>query len=168
MQTKNIVVGALSLAVVLLMGYTAMQGGAYQGGSNVKVISDIGSNNKVQQHIPEPQTQEPQAQDNKEDKELQALKDKAGNIGKIKISAAYRSKCAACHGVDGSGMQDGKKLIGPKLFGQDSATIYEKLADFKAGRKDNVVMKGLLINTSEEELKAFADEIGGFATQTKE
>ena len=36
------------------------------------------------------------------------------------------------------------------------------LVDFKAGRKENLIMKGLLINLEDEDLKNFAKEIAGF------
>jgi len=53
-------------------------------------------------------------------------------------------------------------MMGPKLFGQSSDDIFKQLVDFKAGRKENIVMKGLLIHLNEEELRVFADEIGEF------
>jgi cytochrome c553 len=64
--------------------------------------------------------------------------------------------------VNGSGFQNGKPMMGPKLIGQTSDEIFKKLVDFKAGRKENVVMKGLLLHLEEADLKTFADEIGEF------
>ena len=58
--------------------------------------------------------------------------------------------------------------MGPKLYGQSADKIYKDLVDFKAGRKENIVKKGLLINTTEEELRKFDDENGAFASQTQE
>ena len=52
--------------------------------------------------------------------------------------------------------------MGPKLIGQSEEKLLKDLVDFKAGRKENLIMKGLLINTSEEELKEFAKEISQF------
>ena len=99
----------------------------------------------------------------KEDEEkLNALKDKAGNSSTFEVSNEYKSKCASCHGADGSGMQNGKKLMGPQLFGQEEAILYKNLVDFKAGRKENLIMKGLLIHLEDEDLKNFAKEIAGF------
>lgn len=170
MNSKNIVVISLSIVIVGLMALTASRGGAYQGGQHSKVIENMTP--QVQQNV---QPQEPQTyasaivEDKKDDKadeqndELKALKDKAGSVGVVKISAEYRSRCAACHGVDGSGYQEGRKLMGPKLYGLSEETIYKDLMDFKDGRKENVVMKGLLINTTNEELKMFAKEIGAFS-----
>lgn len=159
---KNIIVIIVTALIAGLMILTASRGGAYHGGEHGKVIEDI---DKVQI----PVAKKEQIIEKKEDEkdELKAIKDKAGSVGTIKVSKEYKSKCAACHGVDGSGMQDGRKLMGPKLYGQSADKIYKDLVDFKAGRKENVIMKGLLINTSEEELRKFADEIGSFSSQAK-
>ncbi|MFA6760376.1 MAG: c-type cytochrome [Sulfuricurvum sp.] len=168
MSTKNIVVAGISLVVVALMALTASRGGAYQGGEHHKVIGNLVS--QVQESSDEGKTYGSATltqgtSSDEHDEELDALKKKASNIGAVKISAEYRSRCAACHGIDGSGEQDGRVLMGPALYGQSSEKIYKDLIDFKDGRKENVVMKGLLINTSTEELRRFADEIGAFATQ---
>jgi cytochrome c553 len=139
------------------MAWTAMNGGAYNGGEHGKVIADIG--NRTASVVVAPQEKSDRE---KESEELNALREKAGNIGGFKVSDEYKSKCASCHGVDGSGMQYGKKLMGPKLFGQSADAIYKKLDDFKSGRKENMVMKGLLLHMTKEDLRRFADEIGEF------
>ena len=59
-------------------------------------------------------------------------------------------------------MQNGKKLMGPKLIGQEESKIYKDLIDFKTGQKENLIMKGLLIHLEDEDLKRFAKEIAGF------
>ena len=159
---KNIIVGILTLIIFGLMAWTAMNGGAYNGGEHGKVIADIG--NRTASAVAAPQEKSDRE---KEDEELNALREKAGNIGGFKVSAEYKSKCASCHGVDGSGMQYGKKLMGPKLFGQSADEIYKKLEDFKSGRKENMVMKGLLIHMKKEDLRRFADEIGEFPSRAE-
>jgi len=169
---KNIIVGILTLLIVGLMAYTASQGRAYHGGEHSRVIEDIGAGKSMppqavtQQTAPITQPAEKSDRE-KEDEQLKAIKDKAGNVGEIKVSAEYKSKCSACHGANGSGEQDGRALMGPKLYGQDAEKLYKDLVDFKAGRKENVIMKGLLINTTEEELRKYADEIGNFHLQSK-
>lgn len=174
---KNIIVGILTAIAFALMAWTASKGGAYHGGSHSKVIEDFGTNTQAitpttQQTASIPKQQPSAVPQEKSDREkeqeqLSALKEKAGNVGQINVSVDYKSKCAACHGVDGSGMQDGRKLIGPKLYGQNADKIYQDLIDFKAGKKENVIMAGLLVNTSEAELKKYADEIATFANPTK-
>ncbi len=161
---KNIIVGVLTLGIVGLMVMTFMRGGAYQGGEHAKVIEDFGDTvtNRASVSAPEEKSDR-----EKEDEALNALREKAGNVGAFQVSQAYKSKCASCHGVNGSGEQNGKKLMGPKLFGQDTEKLYTDLVDFKAGRKENMIMKGLLMNLSEEDLRVFADEIGEFPARAK-
>ncbi|UCN00103.1 c-type cytochrome [Sulfurimonas sp. SWIR-19] len=160
---KNITVGILTLVIFGLMAWTAMNGGAYNGGEHGKIIADIGSRTAA---VQESQPQEKSDRE-KENEALSALREKAGNVAGFKVSDAYKSKCASCHGVDGSGMQYGKKLMGPKLFGQSAETIYKKLEDFKSGRKENLVMKGLLIHMTQEDLRRFANEIGEFPARAQ-
>ena len=160
---KNIAVGILTLVIFGLMAWTAMNGGAYNGGEHGKIIADIGNRTAVvQESIPQEKSDR-----EKENEALSALREKAGNISGFKVSDEDKSKCSSCHGVDGSGMQYGKKLMGPKLFGQSEDTIYKKLDDFKSGRKENMVMRGLLIHMTKEDLRRFANEIGEFPARAK-
>ncbi len=159
---KNIVVGVFTLIILATMGYVASQGGAYNGGEHGKVIKDIGNKTKkVNSVVKEKSDRE------KEQEELIRIREKAGNLGGFKVSDEYKSKCASCHGVDGSGMQYGKKLMGPKIFGQSEEEIYKKLDDFKSGRKENMIMKGLLMHLSQDDLKRFSKEIGEFPARAK-
>jgi cytochrome c553 len=140
------------------MAWTASHGGAYNGGAHGKVIADIGNRTAEvkKSTVAEKSNRE------KENEALNALKEKAGNIGGFKVSDEFKRKCSSCHGVNGTGEQNGKKLMGPKLFGQSADAIYKKLDDFKAGRVENMIMKGLLIHLSKDDLRRFADEIGEF------
>ncbi|WP_457747507.1 c-type cytochrome [Sulfurimonas sp.] len=159
---KNIIVGLLTLVIVGLAVWTGMHGGAYNGGEHGKVIADIGNRQAAT-------TAQPQEKSDreKENEELNALRQKAGNMAAFKVSDEYKSKCSSCHGVNGSGEQNGKKLMGPKLFGQSSDAIYTKLENFKSGRVENMVMKGLLIHMNEDDLKRFANEIGEFPARAE-
>jgi cytochrome c553 len=155
---KNIVVGLLTLGVVGLMVITFMGGPAYHGGEHGKIIEDFGDTMTAAKTVAIEEKDDRQ----KEMDKLSALRDKAGSAGAFAVSNEYKSKCASCHGVNGSGYQNGKPMMGPKLIGQSAEKLYKDLVDFKAGRKENIVMKGLLIPLSEEDLKRFADEIGEF------
>jgi cytochrome c553 len=161
---KNIIVGILTLVIVGLMVLTFMNGRAYHGGEHGKVIKDFGDSmsNAATTKIEEKSDRA------KEEDKLNALREKAGNAGAFEVSQAYKSKCSSCHGVNGSGMQNGKKLMGPKLFGQSADKLYKDLTDFKAGRKENMIMKGLLIKLSEDDLRVLADEIGEFPARAEE
>jgi len=160
---KNIIAGLSTIIVIGLMAYTANIGGAYHGGEHGKVIKDFGDSISNTSAI---KPKEKSDRD-KENDALNALRDKAGNAGAFKVSQKYKSKCASCHGVNGSGFQNGKPMMGPKLFGQDEATIYQKLVDFKSGRKENVVMKGLLLSLEDDDLKELAKEIGEFPARAE-
>ncbi|QKE29301.1 monoheme c-type cytochrome [Arcobacter acticola] len=155
---KNIIAIVSTVFIIGLMVYTFSNGRAFQGGEAGNIIEDM-------KYIDTPktvETVETKEQKNEDEEKLKALRDKAGNSGTFEVSNAYKSKCASCHGVDGSGEQNGKKLMGPKLIGQEEAVLYKDLVDFKAGRKENLIMKGLLINLEDEDLKNFAKEIAGF------
>jgi len=156
---KNIIVGSLTALVLILMVFTMMDDPVYQGGEHAKVIKDFGTNTNTNVAAITPENKSDR---DKEMDEIKALREKAGNIGGFKVSDEYKSKCSSCHGVDASGMQNGRKMMGPKLFGQTEAVLYQKLSDFKAGRKENMIMKGLLIHLSEDDLKRLAKEIGEF------
>ena len=160
---KHVIVGILTVVILGLMVLTFMGGRAYHGGEHGKVIEDFGDkmNNSVSTKIEEKNDRA------KEEDKLSALREKAGNIGAFEVSRAYKSKCSSCHGVNGSGEQNGKALMGPKLFGQSADKIYKDLIDFKSGRKENMIMKGLLIKLSEDDLRTFADEIGEFPAKAE-
>lgn len=162
---KNIVVGFFTLLTLGLMAWTASQGGAYHGGEHGKVIADFGDSMGQAAAVSAPQEKSDRE---KEDEALGALRDKAGNIGAFKVSNEYKSKCSSCHGVNGSGFQNGKKMMGAPLFGQSEEKLYKRLSDFKAGRKENMIMKGLLIRLDDKALKRLAKEIGEFPQRAKE
>ncbi len=160
---KNTIVAIVTLFILALMAWTFSKGGAYHGGEHARGIGSFADATATAQAGPAEKSNE-----EKEAQQIKALKEKAGNIGSFKVSTAYKSKCAACHGANGSGEQDGRKLMGPKLYGQSAEKIYKDLIDFKANRKENIIMRGLLINNSEEELRRFADEIGEFPKRAAE
>jgi len=146
---KNIIVAILTLLIVILMVYLNINGTTFQGGEQGKIIQDIAK--IVPKNSSKPKL-------NIEAKKLKTLQNKAGNIQSFKVSLMYKKRCASCHGINGEG------IIGPKIIGQSSEVLYKKLLDYKAGRTENAVMKGLLLNLTKEELKTLADEIGRFGT----
>jgi len=156
---RNIIAGIATLVVLSLAFFTFSKGGAYHGGEHGKVIKDFEntSNTSKQKEV-------------KKDKgmdELSTLRDKAGNAGAFKVSQKYKSKCASCHGANGSGYQNGRAMMGPKLYGQTEEEILNSLIEFQDGRKENIVMRGLLISMDRDELKEFAKEIGEFPARAE-
>ncbi len=162
---KNIIVGVITLVVVALMVFTAMDDPVYHGGEHAKVIADFGDGVNQVTAVAEPKEKSDRE---KENEALGALRDKAGNTGAFKVSNEYKSKCSSCHGVNGSGFQNGRKMMGPKLFGLSEEQLYKTLSDFKAGRRENMIMKGLLIKLDDEALKRLAKEIGEFPSRAEE
>ncbi len=59
----------------------------------------------------------------------------AGNAAAGKANA---TGCAMCHGENGEGNQRG-----PKLAGEDPAKFIQAMDDYKAGKRDNQIMKNL-------------------------
>ena len=75
-----------------------------------------------------------------------------------RLSNDYIIKCSPCHDDYANG------VIGPSLLGKDSEFIYNRIMEFKSGKKRNVLMKELISQIDNEKLKSMADEI---ATSTK-
>jgi cytochrome c553 len=73
-----------------------------------------------------------------------------------KLSLTFRVKCSACHDDYANG------IIGPSLLSRDSDYIYNKIADFKSGKKSNPLMNDLIKQMSDEEIRTLADEIYAF------
>ncbi len=146
------------------MAWTASVGGAYHGGQHNKVIADFGDTMTNAAVVAAP---DEKSDREKENEALGALREKAGNAGAFPVSQEYKSKCSSCHGVNGSGFQNGKAMMGPKIYGQSAEKLYTDLTDFKAGRKENMIMRGLLLKLSKEDLKRIADEIGEFPARKK-
>lgn len=153
---KNIIVGILTAGIISLMVMTAMRGHAWHGGEAGHVIEDIGDkgNASAQTTAPESKSDRDIEQD-----ELKALREKAGNVGKFKVSDNFKRKCSSCHGMNGEG------IIGPKLIGLSSEYVFNQLRDYKSGRKENLVMKGLLLRMDETQMQEFANEIAEFESR---
>jgi len=152
---KNIIVGLITLATFGIMAYLASTGTTFQGGEQGKITKDMSTFEKPQQKTIQ---QVPlKSDEDAEDKaKLKALQDKAGSAAGFEVSKEYKTRCASCHGVNGKG------IIGPDISGKSAEYIYTKLLDYKAGRLENPVMKGLVMNLSKETLKTLSDEIGNF------
>ena len=75
------------------------------------------------------------------------------------LSSNFRLKCSACHDDYANG------VVGPSLLGRDENYIYNKIMDFKTGKRDNPFMKDLLAKMSNKEIKGIAKEIYEFNIQ---
>ncbi len=76
-----------------------------------------------------------------------------------RLSKNFSIRCAPCHDDYANG------VIGPSLLGKDGDFIYKRLIAFKTGERKNVLMKELVAQIDDAELKSIADEIATFNKQ---
>jgi len=60
--------------------------------------------------------------------------------------------CAACHGPDGNSPIPQN----PSIAGQHASYLYKQLSDFKAGRRKNAIMAGIVAALSDEDMRNVA------------
>jgi len=75
------------------------------------------------------------------------------------LSPTFRLKCSACHDDYANG------VLGPSLLGRNANYIYNKIHDFKIGKKKNILMRDLIQNMSDEEIRTIAEDIYKFNVQ---
>jgi cytochrome c553 len=73
-----------------------------------------------------------------------------------RLSKNYIIKCSACHDDYANG------VIGPSLLDKNATYIYDHIVAFKTGAKKNVLMKELVAQMDDTEIKGLADEIANF------
>lgn len=78
-----------------------------------------------------------------------------------KLSIKFMVKCSACHDDYANG------VIGPSLLGKSSDDIFSAIADFKSGKKSNVLMDDLIKMMNDAEIRTLADEIYNFNEEIK-
>ncbi|MFW9625993.1 MAG: c-type cytochrome [Sulfurospirillum sp.] len=78
-----------------------------------------------------------------------------------KLSKNFMVKCSACHDDYANG------IIGPSLLSKDSNYIYETIMKYKTGEKENILMKELVKNIDDKEIKSLANEIHTFNQEIK-
>ncbi|MDH3632336.1 MAG: cytochrome c4 [Gammaproteobacteria bacterium] len=74
------------------------------------------------------------------------------NAGDIEAGKAKSAVCAACHGADGNSSNG----AWPSLAGQHASYTYKQLTDFKAGRRNNASMSGMVALLNDEDMKNLA------------
>jgi cytochrome c553 len=72
------------------------------------------------------------------------------------LSKKFIVKCSACHDDYANG------VIGPSILGRDSDYIFNKIVDFKSGKKSNPLMNDLIKMMDDKEIREIADEIYQF------
>lgn len=78
-----------------------------------------------------------------------------------KLSKSFMVKCSACHDDYANG------IIGPSLLSKDSEYIFKTISQYKTGEKKNVLMKELVTQMDDKEIKALASEIYTFNQEVK-
>jgi cytochrome c553 len=77
------------------------------------------------------------------------------------LSKNFIVKCSACHNHYANG------IIGPSLLSKDSTYIFKTISQYRTGEKKNVLMKELIEQMDDKEIKALADEIYTFNQEVK-
>ena len=78
-----------------------------------------------------------------------------------KLSKEFIVKCSACHNDYANG------IIGPSLLGKTSDEIFNKIVEFKSGKKRNVFMEKLIDRMDDKKIRQLADEIYQFNEKIK-
>jgi cytochrome c553 len=76
----------------------------------------------------------------------------AANAADADAGKAKSVVCAACHGADGNSSNP----MWPSLAGQHASYIYKQLSDFKASRRVNASMSGMVAGLSDDDMKNLA------------
>jgi cytochrome c553 len=72
--------------------------------------------------------------------------------GNYEAGKAKSTACAACHGTDGVSTVP----TFPKLAGQHQDYLYQVLKDYKAGKRKNPIMAGMVANLSDADMADLA------------
>lgn len=89
--------------------------------------------------------------------------------GDVAAGEKKAAACAACHGADGNSTNPDW----PKLAGQHASYTKKQLMDFKAGRRQNAMMAGMVAPLSEQDMEDIAayyaaqPRSGGFASEER-
>jgi cytochrome c553 len=89
--------------------------------------------------------------------QIKALEERAGSLGKFKVTKMYKSNCAPCHGASGEGN------FGSKLIGLSEEYILKKLLEYKTN--EEAIHVETIKNLSEEDIKQLTEEISQFKDQ---
>ena len=71
--------------------------------------------------------------------------------GDIQAGKAKAAVCAGCHGANGQGVAPN-----PALAGKNGDQLAQALRDFKSGKRDNAVMKGMASVLSDQDIENVA------------
>lgn len=141
--------------VLLLMVYVMTQSTSVNNTQEEKMSDSVATEHVKAQAAPKK---------SEEEQKLEELREQTKELSYARTSKLYASKCSACHGRAGEGRvlgPAGTKLA-PPIGGKSEAFILDKLKDYRQDRVPNTLMKGLLTNSTDEELNTLAKEISSF------
>lgn len=102
-------------------------------------------------------------------KELGALISIKNNYEKLnakilaqRLSKNYIQKCSACHDNYANG------VIGPSLLNKNENEIFQAIKVYQTGEKKNILMKHLISQMPDEEIRSLASEIAELNKEVKE
>jgi cytochrome c553 len=75
----------------------------------------------------------------------------ANAAGDVQAGKAKAAACAPCHGANGQGVAPNSPLAG-----KSEAQLIQALKDFKSGKRDNAVMKGMASPLSDQDMENLA------------
>ena len=71
--------------------------------------------------------------------------------GDVQAGKAKTAACAACHGANGQGVAPN-----PALAGKKEDQLIQDMKDYKSGKRDNAVMKGMVSALSDQDIENVA------------
>ena len=71
--------------------------------------------------------------------------------GDVQAGKAKAATCAACHGANGQGVAPN-----PPLAGKKEDQLLQAMNDYKSGKRDNAVMKGMVSSLSDQDMANLA------------
>ncbi|MDR0666101.1 MAG: hypothetical protein LBF71_01685 [Campylobacteraceae bacterium] len=79
-----------------------------------------------------------------------------------RLSKNYFLKCSSCHDDYANG------VIGPSLLTKNSDEIFNMIKAYKTNEKNNVLMRYLVSQMEENEIRSLSDEIASFNKEARE
>ena len=71
--------------------------------------------------------------------------------GDVQAGKAKAASCGTCHGTNGQGVPPN-----PALAGQSEAQLLQDMQDYKSGKRNNAIMKGLMGPLSDQDMANLA------------
>ena len=71
--------------------------------------------------------------------------------GDVQAGKAKAAGCAGCHGANGEGVAPN-----PALKGKTEVQLAQAMKDYKSGKRDNAVMKGMISSLNDQDMENLA------------